>query len=623
VGKPAAGKATAEKKAAGQPAPARPPDPPRQGPAESTTPPAETTEPAPPVDVDAEAAALFSEGENNGPAAAPTTVDFTCPYCDTELHLPAELAGKKSPCPNPECRRIIKVPELTKTEPKDWRKANVIGPTGAKPTTEPAPEGAWSSTQRTLASGQALRDAGVVTQRVKPRTLTQKLFRPVLAATVVVLVVGGGWWWYSAWATNREARALQEALDFGHSDAGRQQVGVAGQAALLAEVGDYYLRTGKPAAEDSFLRKGHHGCGVLARNQYGQALALLSQAPADSERDAALAELAVAEVDLGGAGDDVLSELRIPWDKTQDLVRSTLSAMGPGGRLDALRAAARRLIVRGQADRVLPLAGQVYPAPEADKAEALAAATLEFLAAGERGRTDKAAEQVLAPFAVKDKKPPAARPAVVALAVALHKQVPQPGKRGPDEDHFIGEAEGLARLGQWDEAREKARTTTKFGPNAQFRALVGVAAAAVDAKAPNAGADVETALSFLEAHVRNRAPLSWELRRLADLGQRAGVSEERLRALAEANPDAALRGRGQLAAFRAQLGHTKEVAEDGAAEQAVDRSVAQLLAVEALARHNTRRAADWAKGVASWEGPRRAFGSLGIARGLQDRTKGE
>ncbi len=620
--KPAAtGKATADRKAASPPpAGVRPP---RQESADSTAPPAETTPPEPPVDVEAEAAALFAEGENAGPAAAPATVDFTCPYCDTELHLPAELAGKKSPCPNPECRRILKVPELTKTDPKDWRKANVLGPTGAKPTTGPAPEGAWSSTERTYASGQALREAGVITKRAKPRTLAQKLFRPVLAATAVLVLGGGGWWWYSAWAAGRETRALQEALDYAHSDAGRQQVGVIGQAVLLKEAGDYFLRTGQPAVEESFLHKGRQGCGVLARNHYGQALALLTQIPADSERDAALAELAAAEVGLGGdpLSDDVRAELRIPWDEVQNRVRATLSAMGPGGRLDALRAVARRFIAGGRADRVLPLTGQVYSSPEADKAEALAAVGLELLGVGDADRAGKAADQALAPYA--GKKPPPVRPAVIALAMALKKPVPKAGK-GPDEraDHFIGETEGLARLGQWDDARKKAQTAT-FGPNPQLRALVGVAAAAVDAKAPHAGSDVEAALAFVKGQVRNWAPLAWELRRLGDLGQRAGLSEERLRALAEANPDAALRGRGQLAAFTMQMTGTKEAVEDGAAEQAVGRSASQLLAVEALARHNTRRDPDWAKGVAAWEQPRRPFGAMGIARGLQDRAKGE
>jgi hypothetical protein len=108
-----------------------------------------------------------------------------------------------------------------------------------------------------------------------------------------------------------------------------------------------------------------------------------------------------------------------------------------------------------------------------------------------------------------------------------------------------------------------------------------------------------------------------------ELSQRAGTAEDRLRALADEIPDPALRGRAQLDLFRTQLGSKKEAAEDNTAEQTVVRSVAQLAAFQALARHNTRRDADWAKGVAGWEEPRQAFGWLGVALGLQDRGKGE
>src|SRR5262249_27255964 len=160
---------------------------------------------------------------------------------------------------------------------------------------------------------------------------------------------------------------------------GRPQAGIVGQAALLHGIGDYYLRTGLPLTEEGFLRKGRNGAGVLARNQYGKALGLLIQAPAESERDAALAELALAVVELGGANEEVQVELRIPWDLVQQKqVVPALTAMRRVGRLDALRAVARRLIERGQPDRVLALAVQVFSSPEDDKAEALAAVGLEL-----------------------------------------------------------------------------------------------------------------------------------------------------------------------------------------------------------------------------------------------------
>jgi hypothetical protein len=315
--------------------------------------------------------------------------------------------------------------------------------------------------------------------------------------------------------------------------------------------------------------------------------------------------------------------VRISWEELQKkLLQPALSSMAGEGRLETLRVVSRTLLAKGQADRVLPLAGQVFPSPEADKAEAVAAVGLEFLAAGDLDRAGKAADQALALF--ETKSPPRVRPSVVALALALKKPAPKAGKPENERaDHFVGTVEGLARQEKWEQARTEAKKD-QFDAPVHFRALVGVAAAAVDAKSPDAVSDVNAALDFLndKVKVRDRSELSWTLRRLMDLGQRAGIAEDRLREMASAIADPALRGRAQLIVFRARLARSKDAAEEGAAEQAVVRSVSQLLAFQALARHNTRRDPDWAKGVGGWEEPRQAFGWLGVVLGLQDRSKG-
>ena len=73
---------------------------------------------AAPADIEALAAAALADK----PAAAvpdpePKTIDFTCFYCEAELHVDASLAGKQTPCP--ECKHIVKVPLLVKNQPKD------------------------------------------------------------------------------------------------------------------------------------------------------------------------------------------------------------------------------------------------------------------------------------------------------------------------------------------------------------------------------------------------------------------------------------------------------------------------------------------------------------------------
>jgi hypothetical protein len=193
-----------------------------------------------------------------------------------------------------------------------------------------------------------------------------------------------------------------------------------------------------------------------------------------------------------------------------------------------------------------------------------------------------------------------------------------------ENNHFVGEAEGLARKGQWDEARKKA-ASDKQGAVSQFRALLGVAAAAADAKVAEAPADVEAALAFLDAKVASRNELTWSLRRLAELGQRVSLSEDRRKALADAipnKPDKALRARAQLALLQGQLAQSKQPAEDTVREQVEGPSGGRLLADLALARHNTRVDPAWANGTDAMEEPRRALASMGAALGLQDRDRG-
>jgi hypothetical protein len=527
-------------------------------------------------------------------------VDFNCPYCDTELHLGADLAGKKTPCPNPECRRIIDVPKLVKTQRKDWRDVKVGGPSMARRDEGPAPEGAWASTAGRVVSREALLEAKAVKGRQYPKTVTQKVLLPTLL-TVLVVGAGVGYWvWHGQSAQKREDDALKQALEF----TGGAETVKGSHAAIHREVAEYHLHSG--------LEKS----GVKAREHFGKAQATLT----GEEREDALAELAAAEVELGGDGEDVQREVRLKWDEVQKILRATLAAMNsPEARREALGEVVRRLIAHNQADRVLPLIGLVYSGPDVERSEALAVAGLVFLNAGDNAHAEKAAEQALARYASKE--PPPVRAAIIALAMALGKAAPKPGK-GPDEDSqaLIGRVEGLARQGKWDEARAAARTD-KFGSVAQFKALLGLANAAVDMKTPDAAQDVEKALAFLVDKVRSADKLSWEVYRLARNALRTGLADDRLKALADKLPDAASRGRVQLELLKAQLAREKPIVLENAADAVEPHSVAGLLAQTAVARANVRANPDWAKGVTEFPEPQRAFASVGVALGLQDRRK--
>jgi hypothetical protein len=99
--------------------------------------------------------------------------------------------------------------------------------------------------------------------------------------------------------------------------------------------------------------------------------------------------------------------------------------------------------------------------------------------------------------------------------------------------------------------------------------------------------------------------------------QAAGVSEDKAEVAVNAIEDRPARAWGQLALFRARLAATKGVADHAEADKVDPRSVAHQLARQELARHNTRRDGGFANVVKNWDDLERAFGSLGVAQGMQ------
>jgi len=560
-----------------------------------------------PADIEAQAAALFSDEPPPSTAAETKTIDFNCPYCDEPIQLAADLAGKRAPCP--ECKHIIKVPETVKKDPKDWRKIEARGPSGARLPDQPAPEGAWASTAASTVGRKSLEEAGVIpkTVTVRPRTTWQKIRWPVLGVTAVIVLAGSGWFGFRWWAQRGADRALKEALDYAASAEAAKDVGSTGQAALARGAGEYYLNSHvvKPAGE--------------AGKQFGKALNTLRSAPEGDERDATLLDLAVAQVELGGAPVEANRELRLPWADTQKLLLATLTQVKDAeARQTGIRLVSRRLLERGQGGMVLPLLRQIYTAPDADRAAALSIAGLELLKSGDRPAAEKAAEEAIKMY--DDKPRPALKPQVVTLAMVLQTKPPPAGEASDDKrNEHLGRVEGLARTEQWDRARQHA-ASNDYGDEAQFQALIAVAAAAGDIKIPTSD-DTETAIKFAEAKFRDKGELAWSMLRLTHIALRAGLPEERVQALADRIANRSLRGRAQLALFRSRLAQLKQPVEDNAADKIESRSLGRRLAAEDLARHNTRLNAGWAAAVQEWQQPLKAFGSLGVALGLQDRER--
>src|SRR5262249_48748862 len=139
-------------------------------------------------DAELEAMAMQVVAQRAAEQAGAAVVEFTCPYCDAQLRLPGDQAGRNAPCP--ECKRGVKVPHLAKTGPRDWRKPEPqTGPTGAK---QAASDGTWGSQAAPAkVSRQALLDAKAIPIEREKWTLLQRIKRGT-AAVVVFALIGGG-----------------------------------------------------------------------------------------------------------------------------------------------------------------------------------------------------------------------------------------------------------------------------------------------------------------------------------------------------------------------------------------------------------------------------------------------
>src|SRR5207253_10560651 len=96
----------------------------------------------------------------------------------------------RTPCP--VCTRIIKVPELVKHDPTDWRTLQARGPSAARQTVESAHEEGWRSASTAGVSREALVQTGAIAEQVDRDARRQRHIRfTQIAIAVVVLALGG------------------------------------------------------------------------------------------------------------------------------------------------------------------------------------------------------------------------------------------------------------------------------------------------------------------------------------------------------------------------------------------------------------------------------------------------
>ena len=577
---PAPAQAAKKKVAAAAPAPEPPPPPPPEAPE------------------DLESAALSVLADEPKKTDEPTESDFIafiCPQCDENVKLPIAEAGKRAQCPS--CRRIIQVPRPAKRDEKNWRDTGPSLPSGAKRDVGPEPTDAWGTEKKTGVSIESLKQAGAIEEKHKPATLLQRAFPYLVMGTpVLLLLLGGLWLWH--WMTQlNEKKLYREAMEYATS-AKSGQVGAEGQAALFAYAGEYQVRAGD---------------GKLAHEEFGKALAR-ARASRNPESDALLLDLLRLQGTLYDLPADTDRDKAARAADVQKQLSATLKGLSdPDARQEGLRRAVAILLEHKDGARAVPLALQVYPPGDADHGEALATVALELLRAGKDDLAGPAVEVALEPYKEKDpKKRPELRRAVVAAAVALGRTPPVPGKGLADLDaDRLGRPLGLAYKGQPEEGRKVLYGARD--PDA-LRALADLAAATGDPADVNAASD-----ALAQARDVNPAAQAWTALRVVELAQRAKLGGERVKAATAAVPGT-LNAWAQLLAFRERLAAARSVENPSVIEETFPmQSLAANVARLELAWHNTKRERGWGSKVRSWDEGPKAFGSLGVALGMQGK----
>jgi hypothetical protein len=422
----------------------------------------------PPANLEELAAAAFTDepATNGKQEEVPANIEFICEFCEAPIQAPFAEAGKRMQCPNPECRRLVKVPLPKAEKPKDWRELAKKGPTVAQMMQqEKIDDAAWGTqTDKVRAGSASLMEAGAIAApKAAPIGVrgwtTRVLWTTGVALALVVAVFAAN----RARVVSGDKGFASDMLRYLEPDKGGKPAELIKDPVVRAEgyraIGEYKIR---------------HDSQYKAIDPLKQALAVLSQ-PAGKVRpieyDLFLIDLALTIAELGGSDDDEIAKEKWSWKGRElpKLLQSTLDAIkAPEAKVIALRALSTRLLEKEQAALATGLASQLSN-PESG-----------------RGR------------------PPATSQLVALLKLqkkAVSELVDEPGlpKKSLDLLTRVGFAEFHARTGDFGEAMNLA----DFNGPAQdkLEACVGVAQVVLSSKKPNlpdAGPFVDKALEIAE-----------------------------------------------------------------------------------------------------------------------------
>ena len=547
------------------------------------------------------------------------------------VKVSADLSGKQTPCPNAECKRIVKVPLLKADKPKDWRAVDPRAPIAAlmKDGTQAPPDNAWSTSQKTRVSTDALIEADAIPIQKIPLTRRDWIRRGILAALALSVVGGGGWYFMTSRSSSKIEGPLNEAVAQANSN---PKLKPAAAAYIFRGAGEFHGMRGKaPLALDNFN---------FARARFGEKM------QPDSDRDTVLISVALSLIDLGGTPKNEEDESRVDWATVQKNLGQLLASLSSiPAKQTGMREVGSRLIAKDQGDIAVALASQLaQPEPGAARSP-LDAQHIAFLCA-----TAQAAEAGTIrplPGAKKVNQPPAPEKKEVvdkAKDDDKDKEQDKPKEEAnpqPQAQPNGGEIDPVAQLG-YAEAKafegnlEEARQLAKLNGPALGRLEASIAVAAIAAgknKTAEAKGSVKDALEvykeleqFKEAEKSKLAP-AWLVIQLTRVCVRAGMAEDAKKvanSLTEPQ-DKDAKALAILELILPQFDTGTSPVPVTVLEDLSDfkDTLAYGLALEMIARRNTRlgKQAEILATMQGLDDAQKAFVQIGIALGQLDAAK--
>jgi hypothetical protein len=580
------------------------------------------------AEAEALAAELFGEQQEEKKAAE-RTLTVECVMCNHKWAEPESKAGKNVICP--ECKHRMKVPELKKKQTGDWRDAS-----GGRRLLEKQPDLPKDLAEQQMqeVSITALKDAGAIEE---PEVEARPLSFWVTLATVILVIVGGTagavYWFMKSGKEGKEADAMAEAMK------GVEELKDA--AHPVPEADRRLMRAGLHIAAGEFHARLNTKEGIkAATKEFAAARRELEAAPkpqqAHHERDALFADLAVAQLSLGGTEEQANSEVRLRWsqagakappvggtviDYVQTELRQTLTKFNEkevdkGMRLSAVARITRELCKQGRPDILFEIVAQGFAPEDALEAKAFALLVASRFG-GPEDKIKREAEMILDQLKADEKLAP--WPAV-ALFDKFGLKLDRPLIPAPVEDRPAATVTRMAYaalyLGQDKLADAVKLASAPPGTAAErFPAMATIAELMADPKPllEEAAKEVKSAQGGSRFH----------LYRLTRVAADAGAPDK-AEAFAKAIPDEGLRELATAEALRGKWAAGKSVAAAGDLSlptEPAKTKVGQAWAALLFARHNAKTTGDpaAAKQYDEWaEKKLRGFGYAGMALGLQD-----